>query len=701
MGQAKKKQRDCPAVGRTISAAECGENRASRYVCPADCPHNPWNPAHYEQSLAIEDAALAATYRRLAIDRGGPLPQFEIDQITNATDLGRQMHFIKVFLLDRDGQGRTFMERWAVAGFAGLNNDERNFAQWKAQARVRLLEIRRVGATGHCEAADLLDAARGPLHVQDRSLHAQAVRFAQLLGWVFETPHYTRVLGVALTVPEVSILDGDDVVRMVVEHLGGPIGGEELQGWLAANFLKMEQAFGAINAAFRYQMMKHIDARFTKTTYRLRGGRDEVLRRLDEWPAVRPEPPAPAEEAEGFTEGRVWFDETAPVEAGQGELALSSIQSAIAGRPALGRVLVAADRIRLEAGSGARAQALRALFEKAVGRWVRFQEERVDDLGAQMLKNQPPPDLTWVPPTLLEHAPRIVLTSSRLEELPAGTPLPEAELYAQRRHDELFLNDTIPVLNGRTPRQAASDPALRPLLVRMMKQRLRGLDRRNQQTGETYDANWLVRELGLTEILIDPPPPRPVPPEMAEDLAAEDEWLDESLPASPPLPAQPFTEQQLATRLHRALEALPDPGRAVIAFQDAAPHVCELLETLTPEQCTDAESMVLLVLAAQVWFVFAPPGTRGWRLDGEQLEEHLFQPTTAAVTPIAPPDLERLIHESRQPELARHVADLLAQTVDQGPKKLRTDPVRALMLLFLLWALIDELDRAARLALRS
>lgn len=696
MGQAKKKQRDCPAVGRTISAAECGQNRASRYVCPADCPHNPWNPANYGQALAIEDAVLAATYRRLTMERGGPLPLADIEQIVNATDLGRMMHFINVFQLERDAQGRTFVERWAAAGFAGLNNDERNLVQWKARARVRLLEIRRVGATGHCEAMDLLDAARGTLHIQDRALHAQAVRFAQLLAWVYETPHYTRLLGVALSVPEAGLLDGDDVVRLVAEHLGGPTGGEALREWLEANFLKMEQAFRAINAALGRQMIKHIDARFTKMTYRLRAGQDEVLRRLDEQPAVRPDPPSPAEQAEGFTQGRLWFDETAPLEPGQNELALGFLQSVVAGRPVLGRVLVAADRIRLEAGSGACSQALRAQFEKALGRWVQFQEERVDDLGAQMLKRQPMPDLKWVPPALLERAPRIVLSCSRLDELPASTPLADAKRYAQRRQDELFLDDALPALNARTPRQAASDPALRPMLVRLMKQRLRALDRRNLQSGETYDANWLVRELGLTEILIEPPPPRPVPQQTEEDLAAKGQWMDEALPASPPLPAHPFTEQELATRLRRAQEALADPRTAMTALQDAAPHVYELLDKLTPEECTDTEFAVLLVLAAQVWFVFAPPGTRGWQLDGEEFGERLFQRATAVVTPTALPDLERLIHESRQPELARHVADLLALTVEQGPRKLRTDPARAFLLLFLLLALIDELDRAAR-----
>ena len=42
MGEAKKR-RHCPAIGREISAADCGENRQSRHACPESCEHNPFN----------------------------------------------------------------------------------------------------------------------------------------------------------------------------------------------------------------------------------------------------------------------------------------------------------------------------------------------------------------------------------------------------------------------------------------------------------------------------------------------------------------------------------------------------------------------------------------------------------------------------------------------------------------------------------
>ena len=77
--------------------------------------------------------------------------------------------------------------------------------------------------------------------------------------------------------------------------------------------------------------------------------------------------------------------------------------------------------------------------------------------------------------------------------------------------DQTFLDDQIPALDGRTPRQAAQDPALRPKLLHLLKQRVQACDEHNLESGGSYDVNWLLRELGTTEILFNPPPARPRP----------------------------------------------------------------------------------------------------------------------------------------------------------------------------------------------
>ncbi len=700
MGQAKKKQRDCPAVGRPIGAAECGENRASRYPCPATCPHNPWSAANYDLALAIDDEAQALLFRRLREDLGAPLPQNEIERLAGMPDLGRQQHFIETFQLARDAQGWSFLDRWEAAGFADLKNDLRNFIRWKTNCRLRLLEIQEVHPGDECIAMDVFDPAAGRLVVHDRSLAASAVRFTQLLTWTFACPHYTRMLGIAVSVPEFSDLDPDDVVRLVVEHLGGPTAPAEMLAWLQKNLVRVEESFRAVNDAVRAQMLAAVDARFTKTSYRLRGTDADLLRRLDECPAVRPEPPAPPERDEGFSECRVWFDEASPAEPASPTLPLASAQPLVPGRTVLGRVLVAADRVRVEAMSAAQAAALRAQFEKRAGRLVEFVGERVDDLGARLRQHHPTADLKLVPPGLLEHAPWIVLASSRLDERPGERPLPDVERHMRRRLDELFLANPVPALNNLTPRQAAADPQWRPALIRLLKQRIRQQDRQNLEAGGDYEINWMIEKLGLTEILF-PPPPWRKPADAWEDDEDDEfeefaEKLDESLPPSPPLPDAPFTAEEVEKRAAAVVEVYPEPEQAVDAVSEIAPFLLELVVDAIPAECTPTERALAVTLATQLWFLFAPPGTRGWPVNSDQFVDRIEHLTVQLTRSFSPPAMEKVLTSDRQPAVARYVMDLIQQSVEEGPRKHRTDPMRGLMLMVLLIALAEELDEAAR-----
>ena len=72
------KMRDCPALGRGISAADCGEQRQSVLKCPAECVYNPFRPDHYAQLLDLENRVDAKSLEQItrlvpdlaAFDRG-------------------------------------------------------------------------------------------------------------------------------------------------------------------------------------------------------------------------------------------------------------------------------------------------------------------------------------------------------------------------------------------------------------------------------------------------------------------------------------------------------------------------------------------------------------------------------------------------------------------------------------------------------
>jgi len=180
------KRRFCPVVGREIFSAECGENRGSRYACPADCPYSPFAPANYDQLLDLEELVDRKTLEwwfDTAPDRG------LIQAGMEAARKNHSPHALHAFLareifFRRDASGRTCARRWEDAGFPGLRNDERVLLRAKLQVRVTLLEVRRVLDAERTEAVDLLQPTGTPLLILDRGLARRAVRFAPFVGWM-------------------------------------------------------------------------------------------------------------------------------------------------------------------------------------------------------------------------------------------------------------------------------------------------------------------------------------------------------------------------------------------------------------------------------------------------------------------------------------------------------------------------------------
>ncbi|HNQ87897.1 MAG TPA: hypothetical protein PKM73_04610 [Verrucomicrobiota bacterium] len=493
------KRRFCPLMQRDLSPAECGDNRVSRYACPADCIFNPYGPANYEAALALDDSLNSKA--TLYLLEAGP------DRAATERELVRLRRHASPHALHawvtwrqffaRDHGGRTLAERWEQEGFPGLKNDERVLMKARMRTKVALVEVRRVIDREQVEVVDLLEEAHAPFCIRDRSFAAQAVRFSVFLAWMHRMPHYSRLAGAAINIPDVAQLEPQEVVREIVRHLGGPVDETGIRLWLAEQFVRFDQALAATMLARHANMFAAIDATWGRVVYDLRRPFAECRSLLDDQPAVHLDDLREAETHEGFSEARVWFDED--VEG-----------PAAAGRAVLGRVLLGKTHWQLEAMGAARTAQLRRRFESLMGTAVRFASQRLDDPAASLKQDEPTYDRSLVPPRLLEDPERVVMRSSRV---PKGLAAPDHEADFQaallEAEDRRFLDSRIPALDDKTPREAARDPQLRPKLIRLMKQRVRAHDQRNLKAGRRDDINWLLRELELKELLFDPPPPRP------------------------------------------------------------------------------------------------------------------------------------------------------------------------------------------------
>ena len=69
------------------------------------------------------------------------------------------------------------------------------------------------------------------------------------------------------------------------------------------------------------------------------------------------------------------------------------------------------------------------------------------------------------------------------------------------QHYRQFIDSPVPMLDSKTPRQAARDKKLRPKLIDLMKLHLHGIEQRNWMDNcLNLNLDWVLDELGLEEL---------------------------------------------------------------------------------------------------------------------------------------------------------------------------------------------------------
>ena len=684
--------RECPAAGRPIEAFECAEGRHTTYACPESCPFNVFASACYSKYQAIEQSAEEKFFAWLmahAADR----TQFEADMRRLAGDRPSVGYFHRVawhgvYRVGPDGD--TCLGKWAKAGFTGLGADERVLMRNRMRMQPAMLEVHCVLDGQRVEVVDLLGPERGSFVIMDGGFARQVGRFEVYAAHIQPLPHYTRLLGTCLLVPNFHPLAPEEVIHEIIRHLGGPGDDSGRRTWLAEHFEEFDKALEAVARARRRAMFDGLDSQFGKAVYALKQPAAECLAQLATVPEIADDSLTEAEQKEGFKGGRVWFAGSADPERQQtGEGAV------------IGRILLGPTHWRLEALGADRLARLRERFEQLMGQRVAFTGERRDDLGARLRMDEPAFDPALVPPKLLRDAPKVVVTTSRVKA-PPGTVMDDAAaagvIYDQQRG---ILDEPIPALENKTPRAAAADPALRPRLLRWMKFWISETDRRNLETGRNDDTNWMIRELGLTEILFEPPPPRPRQPP-AHEVADEDEdglppYL--TLPDPPALPARPWTRAEASAAMERAVKTFSPMSGAADYFSDLQYPLFPDLNEMLGEELQDQEATCLFQAASWAILCFAPRWTRPPEYLPEDLQDNLRR-QVAAIGDWSDTELEEAfsgwIERSRQPELLTLILALTLSWLEKAPPELRArDGAKALMIA-ILGAVVDTLDEAAR-----
>lgn len=154
----------------------------------------------------------------------------------------------------------------------------------------------------------------------------------------------------------------------------------------------------------------------------------------------------------------------------------------------VGHVYLTPTHMRVEAFSKKKYAFAKRMVKKYFGASLRLEGESVVDLAKQALGSDDRRLPLAAPEPVRGHSLSLEEERRFMEDF-------------YRRTYERFLDDTIPMLGGMTPRHAARDPAMRPRLLELMKYHLHGLDDMDKSRGVKVDIGWVLKELGLGELL--------------------------------------------------------------------------------------------------------------------------------------------------------------------------------------------------------
>ncbi len=145
-------------------------------------------------------------------------------------------------------------------------------------------------------------------------------------------------------------------------------------------------------------------------------------------------------------------------------------------RRGVGTFVLQRQRLVFEATSRPRAERGRAMIEAIAAGAVAYRATGYEDIG-QALKRQPSP-------------------AAKPSDVP---PEVAAEVIGQyyEQHYRNWLDEPLPALDGRTPREAAALKSARPKLISLLKAMENMSERERREGRPAYDFGWMWEDLGL------------------------------------------------------------------------------------------------------------------------------------------------------------------------------------------------------------
>ena len=490
-------KRNCPALGGMICGPCCGSKRNSSIPCSAECPNNPFSVNNYNDWLRLDGSSGDKCFRYV-VDHYSyneysfkkELSQYVfIDSSLEDTDIPDAVPlFIHAKLFwEPFKDGMCLADCWEREGWKGLNNDEKTMMSFKRTTYPAILEIQDKINDTAIQCIDLLDSEKKPFTVFDRSMGARYGRFSRSLNLVCPFPHYFRVgptgieLQHDLTEPFMKEIETRSAAQ-----------GMTIRDYLRTHYIEAGRLVYTMGIKRQESMIDSLDASEWTAVYKINISRDEIAKVLSLKPEFEPEESDTKE-----TMHYSWVRRGESKKLEKKMPALFQHEDEDSGVGSIGRLQLSADTLKVITFGSQKFRFARKMIEKYLGACITFQTETENDLKEELRrrlhsrKDQP-----------IESD--LDARTEKENEIP---PEVRAELLNRfhEQHYRQFIDSPVPMLDNKTPRQAAINKRLRPKLVDLMKLHIHGIEKRNQEDPcLNLTIDWVLDELGLEELKRNP-----------------------------------------------------------------------------------------------------------------------------------------------------------------------------------------------------
>lgn len=481
------KLRACPVLDQEISTVECGEWRNQSIQCVPECTYNPLSKANYDKLREVEDEVDRKSIEFIAQNLSAKEGATFKGLFKNARTYDPSALLAWKLFYERDDlQGKSRFELWRQSGWQGLKNDEIVVLQQSTQSRVALLEVQSLLDETFFEAIDLLGEEPGRrLTIADRGLVRQLVRFETILVMLRPVQDFWRMERFSIRMEDFSPLAPRSVVEGIISHLNGPSDPADYTAWLLEHFKEFVHALVAGVKARKEATLKPLDRDIYVIKFQIQGEVKPLFDILERHPDVAEEECSETEK-EGKGESWVWLK--------------PALKERSCVRYVAGRMVIHDEFWTLEVPGKQNADELCQKIEHVFKHALVRVDETIQPFKTQEDDAKPTPSEEVVPPFMLENLQPVALQSMRIlpEWIPDGDGDLESRILVEQYRE--FLESPNPLLNGRTPKQAAQDPGSHESLIRLMKVQISGHEKRNKARGRSDDFNWVLEELGLDEL---------------------------------------------------------------------------------------------------------------------------------------------------------------------------------------------------------